>query len=397
MSRNTIIGIIVLMIFCLSSAIFMTTREDDKKISLVLGPSEPVGPIEPTESTEPIETTESTEPVGPIAPTEPIETAESTEPVGPIETTESTESTEPIETTESTEPVGPIAPTEPIAPIETTESTESTELNLSGVNSDDFNWCYVGQWVNSGSCSSKGKQSQTRSVVGITCSDDLITEREIDCCYQTEWVGDNICDSDGKTKQTREAAGSCDDLSTEKEIDCSFYGPWILTDTCGSNGKIIEERTVTRGGNITKEERDTSTDCTPWAVTDRCSSRGKLIEERTLAGTTEEQDSSTDCCYQTEWVENCRFNRITTNYKLIQTREAVGSCDDLNTRRSAYVGLCEISSNDRCGVGTGRLDGRCKDKDACCSEDGYCGTEYCGVYGQQVIYNGDNKISWAYS
>jgi len=134
-----------------------------------------------------------------------------------------------------------------------------------------------------------------------------------------------------------------------------------------------------------------------WAVTDRCSSRGKLIEERTLAGTTEEQDSSTDCCYQTEWVENCSFNRTTKKYKLIQTREAAGSCDDLNTRRSAYVGLCEISSNDRCGVGTGRLDGRCKDKDACCSEDGYCGTEYCGVYGHQANYDGDNKISWAYS
>jgi len=123
---------------------------------------------------------------------------------------------------------------------------------------DNFEGCYEGEWTNSGSCSSEGKQTQTRALVGAVCSDDLVTERT---------------------------------------IDCTFYGPWTVTDRCSSVGKLIKERTVTHGGNVTKEEA--------WAW-------------------------STDCCYQTGWVNS---GSCSCEGKQLQTREAAGNCDDLSTER----------------------------------------------------------------
>ena len=82
-------------------------------------------------------------------------------------------------------------------------------------------------------------------------------------CYQGEWTNSGSCSSEGKQLQTRKAAGNCDDLSTERTIDCTFYGPWTVTNRCSGKpyGKLIKERTVTRGGNVTKEEQLSSTDC----------------------------------------------------------------------------------------------------------------------------------------
>jgi len=51
---------------------------------------------------------------------------------------------------------------------------------------DNFEGCYEGEWTNSGSCSSEGKQLQTRKAAG-NC-DDLSTERTIDCGPQQQKI-----------------------------------------------------------------------------------------------------------------------------------------------------------------------------------------------------------------
>ena len=70
---------------------------------------------------------------------------------------------------------------------------------------DNFEGCYEGEWTNSGSCSSEGKQLQTRKAAG-NC-DDLSTERTIDCGPQqqkiqasdkqgSDWFGGSVAISD---------------------------------------------------------------------------------------------------------------------------------------------------------------------------------------------------------
>jgi hypothetical protein len=164
---------------------------------------------------------------------------------------------------------------------------------------DNFEGCYEGEWTNSGSCSSEGKQTQTRALVGAVCSDDLITEREIDCCYQTPWV-DNTCTPDGKIRQTREAAGDCDDLSTEREeLDCCYEGEWTNSGSCSSEGKQTQTRAL---------------------VGATCSD--DLVTEREI-----------DCCYTTNWVESgvCEVGN-----KMKKTREAIGKCDGVSTEEHVY-------------------------------------------------------------
>jgi hypothetical protein len=168
----------------------------------------------------------------------------------------------------------------------------------------ELDCCYQTEWVDN-TCTPDGKMRQTREAAG-NC-DDLSTEREeLDCCYQTEWANSGSCSSEGKQLQTREAAGNCNDLSTERTIDCNFYGPWTVTDRCSRQGKLIEERTVTRGGNVTKEEQDSSTDCcyqTGWVNSGSCKSNGKQTQVRTSTGPCEDTSTTReiDCCYQTIW------------------------------------------------------------------------------------------------
>jgi hypothetical protein len=164
---------------------------------------------------------------------------------------------------------------------------------------DNFEGCYEGEWTNNGSCSSEGKQTQTRALVGATCSDDLVAEREIDCCYQTEWVG-NTCTPDGKIRQTREAAGNCDDLSTEREeLDCCYEGEWANSGSCSSEGKQTQTRAL---------------------VGATCS--GDSVTEREI-----------DCCYTTNWVESgvCEVGN-----KMKKTREAIGECNGVSTEEYVY-------------------------------------------------------------
>ena len=247
---------------------------------------------------------------------------------------------------------------------------------------DNFEGCYEGEWTNNGSCSSEGKQTQTRALVGATCSDDLVAEREIDCCYQTEWVGNtctpdgkirqtreaagncddlstereeldccyqtewvgNTCTPDGKIRQTREATGNCDDLSTEREIDCCYQTDWVNNGSCSSEGKQLQTREA--AGNCDDLSTEREIDCDfygPWVETDKCGNQGKLIENRTITRggnvRTEERNGSTDCCYQTEWVNSggCK-----SDGKQTQVRTSKGSCVDNSTTRE--IGCCHKSS-----------------------------------------------------
>ena len=123
-------------------------------------------------------------------------------------------------------------------------------------------------------------------------------------------------------------------LSLEDVKSSLTYGPWTVTDRCSSRGKIIEERTETLGDNVTTEEQDSSTDCcyqTDW-VGNRCDSDGKIRQTREAAGNCDDlsTERALDCCYQTDWVGN----RCETDGKIRQTREVAGNCDDLSTERA---------------------------------------------------------------
>jgi hypothetical protein len=283
---------------------------------------------------------------------------------------------------------------------------------------DNFEGCYEGEWTNNGSCSSEGKQTQTRALVGATCSDDLVAEREIDCCYQTEWVGNtctpdgkirqtreaagncddlstvreeldccyqtewvgNTCTPDGKIRQTREATGNCDDLSTEREIDCCYQTEWV-GNTCASDGKIRQTREA--AGNCSDLSTEREIDCDfygPWIETDKCGNKGKLIENRTVTRggnviRTEERNGSTNCCYQTEWVGNT----CTPDGKSRQTREVAGNCSDLSTERevdccykSPWVDVDGVCSSTGYVKQTRQVVGVCTGNDARTEQDAGC-------------------------
>ena len=68
----------------------------------------------------------------------------------------------------------------------------------------------------------------------------------------------------------------------------------------------MQERTVTRGDNVTKEEQDSSTECcyqTEWVNSGSCKSDGKQTQVRTSTGPC--TDTSTtreiDCCFINNW------------------------------------------------------------------------------------------------
>jgi hypothetical protein len=248
--------------------------------------------------------------------------------------------------------------------------------------------CYQTEWVNSGSCSSEGKQLQIREVAG-DC-DDLSTERTLDCCYQSEWVNSGSCSSEGKQLQIREVAGDCDDMATEREIDCNFYGPWTMTDKCSSNGKITEERTVTRGGNVTKEEQDSSTECcyqTGW-VGNTCGSDGKIRQTREAAGNCDDlsTERTLDCCYKTNWNGRRCIDGVVT-----QTREVVGAtCTGEGDEYTIRKRSCNnnLTTNANCG----KRKGECIS--GCCSKFGWCGTGISYCYNNSE-YNAASE-DWSY-
>ena len=175
-----------------------------------------------------------------------------------------------------------------------------------------------------------------------------------------------------------------------EDLNRLIYGPWVQTDKCGNEGKLLEERTVTRGGMLVEtEERNSSTDCcyeTEWSDP-KCETDGKLRQRREAAGNC--SDLSTvkttgDCCYQTAWEgKECIDGTVT------QTRETAGACtgEDAYTTRT---GSCNanLTSGGQCGSQYGQC------VSGCCSIHGWCGgVSYCGSQSQHDYH----APEWTYS
>ena len=219
-------------------------------------------------------------------------------------------------------------------------------------------------------------------------------------CYQGEWTNSGSCSSEGKQLQTRKAAGNCDDLSTERTIDCTFYGPWTVTDRCSRQGKLIKERTVTRGGNVTKEEQVSSTDCcyqTGWVNSGSCKSQGKQTQVRTSTGPCEDTSTTReiDCCYQTRWSAygECKDGWAYSSRDLVGSCSGVAPhkkirCDEMKFVSETWPWRCgDVDGvKKRCSMSNRPTYTKCNRYDS-----GYAqGTAYCE---RRVPYSWDRKTN----
>jgi hypothetical protein len=150
--------------------------------------------------------------------------------------------------------------------------------------------CVTSNWVNSGSCSSTGKQLQTRTIItpaqyGGTCPS---LSQTIDCpvnCAVSSWSTWGTCDpitglqtrTRTITQQPLNGGTACPVLSETQpcRVDCGYGAPWTLTNICNSStGKKYETNTVItqpkNGGTAcitdltsSVRRRDATTSCDP--------------------------------------------------------------------------------------------------------------------------------------
>ena len=191
-------------------------------------------------------------------------------------------------------------------------------------------------------------------------------------------------------------------LSSEDVKSSLTYGPWTVTDRCTKQGKLIEERTLTRDGDVTTEEQEGTAECcyqSDWrGDPTHCYSDGKRKQWRDVAGSCTGDDLLTyqewDCCYKKAWSDaNCEDGTITQN------RQNVGATctgDDLYTYRTGSCIANMRSTLNRCGAGADWGRGvQCQNEGDCCSKYGDCGTgpDYCNSESKSEY----NAPEWTYS
>ena len=108
--------------------------------------------------------------------------------------------------------------------------------------------CYVTEWKNARGCGffEPGKQQQVRMIENadmcvVDATDDLSSERYIDCCDIGPWVykGDNLDDQFGKKKEVREVYNCPPDVKdTQYEQPTCYIGGW---EDIACNGKFRQQ------------------------------------------------------------------------------------------------------------------------------------------------------------